>query len=132
VFIVNVIKTPRPARWPARPVGRPHAGVGDSLAPPVYNFAPIPTVHGRDELWLQKHGDGHGGAPAPKPARHREGDRRHPHAAAVLLALLLALALASCSRVSDQHVQVVVGGLLTLSACTSSRSSTTAPPQEAH
>ena len=28
--------------------------------PPEYNFAVIPTVHGRDAFWEQKHGDGHG------------------------------------------------------------------------
>jgi len=28
--------------------------------PPAYNFAEIPTVHGRDELWLRKHPDPHG------------------------------------------------------------------------
>jgi hypothetical protein len=28
--------------------------------PPAYNFAEIPTVHGRDELWLRKHPHPHG------------------------------------------------------------------------
>ena len=28
--------------------------------PPEYNFATIPTVHGRDELWLRKHPHPHG------------------------------------------------------------------------
>ena len=46
----------------------------------------IPTVHGRDPLWLQKHGDGHGGRPAGRPRAGDAADGGHPHAAAVLLA----------------------------------------------
>ncbi len=33
--------------------------------PPVYNFATIPTVHGRDAYWEQKYGNGDHPAPVP-------------------------------------------------------------------
>ena len=33
--------------------------------PPEYNFAEIPTVHGRDPFWEQKYGDAGHGAPVP-------------------------------------------------------------------
>jgi cytochrome c oxidase subunit 1 len=42
--------------------------------PPPYNFAEIPTVHGRDELWLRKHPYAHGAAPAEvTPPMHHAG-----------------------------------------------------------
>ncbi len=42
--------------------------------PPPYNFAEIPTVHGRDELWLRKHPRAHGAAPAEvAPPMHHAG-----------------------------------------------------------
>ncbi|MBM2811709.1 MAG: cytochrome c oxidase, subunit [Chloroflexi bacterium] len=54
--------------------------------PPHYNFETIPTVHGRDPLWLQKHpqldGHGPGGQAAPATAMQhaeQEGGHEHPH-----------------------------------------------------
>ncbi len=88
VFIVNVVKTMRSGT-----VAGPDPWDGRTLEwsipspPPVYNFAIEPTVHDRDEFWLQKNGDGHGGKPAAAAAgRHPPGHRRDPHAVAVVLA----------------------------------------------
>ncbi|MEZ4505173.1 MAG: hypothetical protein R2848_04710 [Thermomicrobiales bacterium] len=36
-----------------------------SSPPPVYNFAAIPTVTHRDQLWWDKYGDEHGHAHVP-------------------------------------------------------------------
>ena len=87
-----------------------------SSPPPVYDFAVVPTVHGRDELWLRKHGDGHGGAPAPREPAARAEDLAGIHMPPpsywpVVLAGALTVMLAG---LLISYVQVVVGGLLTL------------------
>jgi cytochrome c oxidase subunit 1 len=46
--------------------------------PPEYNFREIPTVHGRDELWLRKHPYPHGAAEREE-ARELRSDRLEVH-----------------------------------------------------
>ncbi len=59
-----------------------------SSPPPVYNFAEIPTVHGRDAHWETKYGDGHYPAPVPvaggaiSNGDHEANAREVGHAAA--------------------------------------------------
>ena len=117
VFIVNALKTRRsgqvagPDPWDARTLEW-----AIPSPPPVYNFATIPTVHGRDELWLQKHGDGHGGAPTPKPAPATAKDIAAIHMPPpsywpILLALALTVML---SGLLISYYQVIMGGLLTV------------------
>jgi len=52
--------------------------------PPHYNFATIPTVHGRDAFWDQKYVEDAEGRPRPVPAggavaqsEHQEGEEEH-------------------------------------------------------
>src|SRR2546426_1463038 len=68
VFIVNLVKTMR-SGTPAGPDPSDGRTLEWSIPspPPVYNFAIEPTVHDRDEFWLQKNGDGHRGKPASRP-----------------------------------------------------------------
>jgi cytochrome c oxidase subunit 1 len=117
VFIVNALKTRRsgqvagPDPWDARTLEW-----AIPSPPPVYNFATIPTVHGRDELWLQKHGDGHGGAPTPRPAPATAKDIAAIHMPPpsywpILLAIALTVML---SGLLISYYQVIIGGLLTL------------------
>jgi cytochrome c oxidase subunit I len=84
--------------------------------PPVYNFAVIPTVHGRDELWLRKHGDGHGNGPAPRghvPTREDIATIHMPPPSYWPILLAAAL-LVMISGLMISYVQLIVGGLLTL------------------
>ncbi|HVQ75757.1 MAG TPA: cytochrome c oxidase subunit I [Candidatus Binatia bacterium] len=117
VFIANVWKTHRSGA-----VAGPDPWDGRTLEwaipspPPVYNFAAIPTVHGRDELWLQKHGDGHGGAPSPRPPVPRAEDIAAIHMPPpsywpIVLAIAMTVMLAG---LLISYTQVVVGGLATL------------------
>lgn len=48
--------------------------------PPVYNFAEVPVVRGRDAFWAQKYGSGHGVAPSVAPA-YGHGEHEEAHAA---------------------------------------------------
>ena len=74
-------------------------------------------MHGRDDFWLQKHGDGHGGAAAAQaapPATAAEIAAIHmppPSFWPILLAVALAMML---SGLLISMYQVIVGGLLTL------------------
>ena len=117
VFIANVFVSRKSA-----PVG-PDPWDGRTLEwtipspPPLYNFAVVPTVHGRDELWLQKHGDEeHGTGPVPKaPAPTREDlaaiHLPPPSYWPILLAGALLIML---SGLMISTAQIIVGGLLVL------------------
>ncbi|PYO52784.1 MAG: cytochrome ubiquinol oxidase subunit I, partial [Candidatus Rokuibacteriota bacterium] len=103
VFIVNVVKTMR-SGTPAGPDPWDGRTLEWSIPspPPVYNFAIEPTVHDRDEFWLQKNGDGHGGKPASRPRAATPQDIAAIHMPAPSYwPLVLALAVA-----------VMVSGLL--------------------
>ncbi len=116
-FIVNVAKTMRSG-----------AAAGDDpwdgrtlewsipSPPPVYNFARIPTVHGRDDFWLQKHGDGHGGKPAGRSAPVTKADLASIHMPppSYWPILLGASLLFMFAGALISIYQVILGGLLTL------------------
>jgi cytochrome c oxidase subunit 1 len=116
-FIVNVIRSTR-----SGVVAGPDPWDGRTLEwsipspPPVYNFATLPTVHGRDEVWLQKYGDGHGGAPTPRPAPARAEDIAAIHMPPpsywpILLAAALTVMIAG---LLVSWMQILIGGLLTV------------------
>jgi cytochrome c oxidase subunit 1 len=117
IFVANVWRTQRTGT-----VAGPDPWDGRTLEwsipspPPVYNFAVIPTVHGRDELWLEKHGDGHGGPPAPRPPVPTKEDLAaiHMPPPSFWPIVLAGAMLVTLSGFLVSHVQVVVGGLLTL------------------
>jgi cytochrome c oxidase subunit 1 len=117
VFIANVIRTTRSGQ-----VASADPWDGRTLEwsipspPPVYNFARVPHVHDRDDLWLQKHGDGHGGGPRPKPAPVTAAEIAAIHMPPtsfwpILLAVGMAIMI---SGLLISMWQVIVGGLLTL------------------
>src|SRR6266571_4568613 len=117
VFIVNVVKTMR-SGTPAGPDPWDGRTLEWSIPspPPIYNFAIEPTVHDRDEFWLQKNGDGHGGKPASRPRAATPQDIAAIHMPAPSYwPLVLALALAvMVSGMLVSTYQIVVGGFLTL------------------
>jgi cytochrome c oxidase subunit 1 len=114
VFIANVVATAR--RGP--PAG-PDPWDGRTLEwsipspPPVCNFPVVQTVHGRDELWRRKYGDGTGSMLVlPTPAEPPEPIHMPPPSHwPVLLAGSLLVTVAG-ALISPG--QVVLGGLLTL------------------
>ena len=89
--------------------------------PPVYNFARIPTVHGRDAFWDQKYFTDEDGATRPVPAgaaenghgeEHGEGDAHGIHIPdpsyfPIFVALGLALTMAGLAF----HLAISVVGL---------------------
>jgi cytochrome c oxidase subunit 1 len=117
VFISNVIRTTRSGK-----VASPDPWDGRTLEwsipspPPVYNFARVPHVQDRDDLWLQKYGDGHGGAPRPKPAPVTAAEIAAIHMPPTSFwPLLLAVAMAvMLSGLLISAYQIIIGGLLTL------------------
>jgi len=117
IFIVNVVKTMR-----SGPAAGPDPWDGRTLEwsipspPPVYNFAVEPTVHDRDEFWLEKYGDGHGGQPRPRARAATAQDIAGIHMPSpsywpLFLAIAIAMML---SGLLISMYQVIVGGLLTL------------------
>jgi len=117
VFISNVIRTTRSGK-----VASPDPWDGRTLEwsipspPPVYNFARVPQVRDRDDLWLQKYGDGHGGAPRPRPAPVTAAEIAAIHMPPTSFwPLLLAVAMAvMLSGLLISAYQIIIGGLLTL------------------
>jgi cytochrome c oxidase subunit 1 len=117
LFIYNVIKTTRSGK-----VASPDPWDGRTLEwaipspPPVYNFARVPQVHDRDDLWLQKYGDGHGGAPRPKagPVTAAEIAAIHmPPTSSWPIILAIAMAVMISGLLISTY-QIIIGGLLTL------------------
>jgi cytochrome c oxidase subunit 1 len=117
VFIVNVAKTMRsgtaagPDPWDGRTLEW-----SIPSPPPVYNFALVPTVHDRDEFWLQKYGDGHGGKPAAKPraATAQEIAAIHMPSPSYWPLLLALAVVVMVSGLMVSTYQIILGGLLTL------------------
>ncbi|PWU18639.1 MAG: cytochrome c oxidase subunit I [Candidatus Rokuibacteriota bacterium] len=117
IFIANVVRTLRSGT-----VSGPDPWDGRTLEwsipspPPVYNFALVPTVHDRDEFWLQKYGDGHGVKPAgrPRAATAQEIAAIHmPSPSYWPLVLALAVDVMISGLLLSTY-QIIVGGLLTL------------------
>jgi len=112
VFLVNVVKTSRAgAPADADPWDGRTLEWSIPSRPPAWNFSRIPTVHGRDEFWLRKHGDDAGRRPTdplPGPeAIHLPGPSYWPILLAASLLVMVAGVLTSIE-------QIVIGGLLTL------------------
>ncbi len=117
VFIVNVVKTMK-SGTPAGPDPWDGRTLEWSIPspPPVYNFALPPTVHDRDEFWLQKHGDGHGGKPGPRTRAATPQDIAaiHMPAPSYWPILLAAALVVMVSGLLISAYQLIVGGFLTL------------------
>ncbi len=77
--------------------------------PPEYNFAVIPTVHGRDAFWEQKHGDGHGvHVPAGGAYDDEEGHGIHMPSPSILpLVTSLGLGIAGYGLIYSFPVSII-------------------------
>jgi cytochrome c oxidase subunit 1 len=83
--------------------------------PPVYNFAVVPTVHDRDEFWVQKYGDGHGTPPRKvTPPAHVDTSSIHMPPPSYWPILLAGAFFITASGALVSIYQVIVGGFLTL------------------
>jgi cytochrome c oxidase subunit 1 len=80
--------------------------------PPPWNFDRIPTVHGRDEFWLRKHGDERGWGPGDDVARTSEPIHVPPSSYWPILLAASLLVMMAGALISIN--QVVIGGLLTV------------------
>jgi cytochrome c oxidase subunit 1 len=112
VFIANVVKTARAgAPADADPWDGRTLEWSIPSPPPVWNFSRIPTVHGRDEFWLRKHGDDAGRRPIdPRPGP----EPIHVPEPSYWPILLAASLLVMVGGLLVGMEQVVIGGLLTL------------------
>ena len=115
-FIWNVIKTTRSgARAPADPWDGRTLEWTIPSPPPVYNFAVEPTVHDRDDFWIQKYGDGHGTPPRkPVPPAHVDPASIHMPPPSYWPILLAAAFFVTASGALVSIYQVILGGFLTL------------------
>jgi cytochrome c oxidase subunit 1 len=112
VFAVNVVKTTRAGALAAADPWDGRTLEWSIPSPPrVWNFSRIPTVHGRDEFWLRKHGDDAGQRPTDPHARPEPIHVPEPSYWPILLATSLLVMVAGLLVAMEQ---VVVGGLLTL------------------
>jgi cytochrome c oxidase subunit 1 len=111
VFLVNVVRAARTGV-----VAGPDPWDGRTLEwsvpspPPPYNFAHLPTVSDRDDLWVRKTGCG-AARPAPPAGRPEPIHMPPPSWWPILLAASLLL-MVTGALISI--VQVIVGGLLAL------------------
>ena len=111
VFLVNVARAARTGM-----VAGPDPWDGRTLEwsvpspPPPYNFARLPTVSARDDLWVRKTGRS-AARPAPPPGRPEPIHMPPPSWWPILLAASLLLMVAGALI---SVVQVIVGGLLAL------------------
>jgi cytochrome c oxidase subunit 1 len=112
VFLANVVRTARAGTaaeadpWDGRTLEWSIAS-----PPPAWNFNRTPTVHGRDEFWLRKHGDESGRRPPESPREALEPIHLPPPSywPILLAASLLVMLTGFLIRIE----QVVIGGLLT-------------------
>lgn len=91
--------------------------------PPIYNFATIPTVHGRDAFWAQKYLEtpGHQPRGVPSGGADGDGDGAHGQGAGHLgvhmpglsyFPIIVALGLALAAVGLLTHVAVIALGVL--------------------
>ena len=89
-----------------------------SSPPPHYNFAQIPTVHGRDAFWAQKYADGPDGIPTPIPSgAATNGEEEHVDIQMPGLSyfpIITALGLAITFSGLLVHLAVAAAGVLVL------------------
>jgi cytochrome c oxidase subunit 1 len=115
VFLVNVVKTTRSA---AAAAADPWDGrtLEWSIAspPPPWNFARIPTVHDRDELWLRKYGHEAGRRRPAEPEHPERPEPIHMPRPSVWPLLLAGSLLVMVAGALISIEQVVIGGVLTL------------------
>ena len=75
--------------------------------PPEYNFAVIPTVHGRDAFWDQKYGNGHG-VPVPAGGSSDEGHGIHmPSPSYLPMIVSIGLTVAAYGLIYNFAVSVI-------------------------
>src|SRR6266542_4462509 len=115
LVLVNVIKTSRSAApAPADPWDGRTLEWTIPSPPPVYNFLTIPTVHGRDDFWVTKYGDGHGTPPRKATAAAPIDPASIHMPLSSYWPILLAAALAfTVSGALISIYQVILGAALT-------------------
>jgi cytochrome c oxidase subunit 1 len=112
-FFVSVRKTELdagPDPWDARTLEW-----SISSPPPHYNFAQIPTVHGRDAFWDQKYAEGPDGIPTPIPSGGASNVEEHVNIQMPGLSyfpIITALGLAVTFSGLLVHLAVVAVGVL--------------------
>jgi cytochrome c oxidase subunit 1 len=116
VFLANVVKVTRSgAPAPADPWDGRTLEWTIPSPPPVYNFAVVPTVHDRDDFWVQKYGDGHGTPPRKvTPPAHVDPSSIHMPPPSYWPILLAGAFFLMVSGALVSIYQVVLGGFLTL------------------
>ena len=100
--------------------------------PPEYNFAVIPTVHGRDAFWDQKYGNGHG-VPVPAGGAHDEGHGIHmPSPSYIPLIVSIGLTIAAYGLIYNFVVSVIGVAIALVGIYAWSMEPATAPDEHGH
>ena len=103
--------------------------------PPEYNFVVIPTVHGRDPFWEQKHGSGHG-VHAPAGGAHDDEDEGHgihmPSPSILPLITSLGLGIAGYGLVYSFPVAIFGAAITMIGVYAWSMEPATAPDEQGH